>query len=65
MLSRVCKLGYGISTKVLKQRTDEGPLPNMIKYSLLSEKDEPLSFWNDVPINFEGDTVNCVVEIPK
>lgn len=51
--------------KVVKRRTDEGPLPNMLQYCLYSDQDEPLSFWHDIPMNLRGDVINCVVEIPK
>lgn len=35
--------------KVVKSRTDVGPLPSMIQYQLQSDSGEPLSFWNDIP----------------
>lgn len=50
---------------VVKKRTDNGPLPSMIQYYLYSDQNEPLSFWNDIPLNLQNDVVNCVVEIPK
>lgn len=59
LLRRLC--GF----KVVKTVTNEGPLPSMIKYSLQSDSGQPLSFWTDIPINFQNDLVNYVVEIPK
>lgn len=47
--------------KILKKKTDDGPLPSMTQYFLQSDQGEPLSFWNDIPINIQNDTVNCVV----
>lgn len=35
--------------KVVKSRTDVGPLPSMIQYQLQSDEGEILSFWNDIP----------------
>lgn len=51
--------------RVTKAKTDEGPMPSMIKYSLTSDDGQALSFWNDISIELRDDSVNCVVEIPK
>ena len=51
--------------KVIKCKTDEGPLPNMSQYYLQNDQAKTISFWNDVPIDFHQDCVTCGIEIPK
>ena len=34
-------------------------------YYLLNDQGGKASFWNDIPLQLEGDEVTCCVEIPK
>lgn len=51
-LLKVCQ-HYRVTRKV----ANDGPLPSMLQYFLHDDSGNPLSL--------KGDTVNCVVEIPK
>jgi hypothetical protein len=53
--------------KVLKESNGPSgkPLPNMVQYYLTDDNGNKLSFWNDIPIGLQGDTVNVSIEIPK
>ena len=37
--------------RVVKSKSDGGPLPNMTQYHLQDDSANSLSFWNDVPIS--------------
>jgi hypothetical protein len=44
--------------KVLKTISDSpSPLPNMEQYFLYDDKDNLISFWNDVNINIDSSSV--------
>ena len=53
--------------KVVKKNNGDGgrPLPNMDMYYLTDDNGRQISFWNDIPFNMKGDTVNCCIEVPK
>ena len=41
------------------------PLPNMDMFYLTDPSHRQISFWNDIPISMEGDTLTCCIEVPK
>ena len=41
------------------------PLPNMEIFYLTNNNNKQLSFWNDVPMSMQGDSLNCCIEVPK
>lgn len=41
------------------------PLPNMDIFYLTDQSQKEISFWNDVPISMNGDTLTCCIEVPK
>ena len=53
--------------KVVKQTNGPAgkPLPNMNVFYLTDDSRRPLSFWNDLPYQMRGDTVNVCIEVPK
>ena len=60
------KWGSYLFSVLRRNNGDSGrPLPNMDMFQLTGQKGECLSFWNDLPLKMEGDTVTCCIEVPK
>lgn len=50
--------------QIIKRRVDR-PIPNLLQYFLTDYTGREISPWSDIDINFDSDSVNGVIEIPK